>query len=529
MRRRDFLKNSVPAAAILPAVVDGYSVKAFHPHSSLLQALMNPAIDTDHVLVIVQLSGGNDGLNMVIPVSTYGEYYNARSNVAIAQNKILSLNGYAQTGLHPAMTGMQNLYNEGKLNIVQAVGYPTPNFSHFRATDIWMSGSASDEVVNTGWAGRYLNTEYPNFPQGYPNSTMQDPLAIQIGSVVSLALQGPSINMGMSITNPTSFYNLINNVLDPAPNNYMGKELTYIRTIAKQTNAFADRIVEAATKVPQQGAYPDNNSLAEQLKIVARLIKGGLKTRIYMVGMGGFDTHSSQTDAVDTSVGTHANLLKTLSDAIKAFMDDCSFLKIEDRVVGFTFSEFGRRIKSNASQGTDHGAAAPMFIFGKQAIPGVTGTNPSIPGGASVSDNIPFQYDFRSIYATILEKWFCVPADTLQTILFRNFQSLNIISDASCKGIVNDTNQAAGEQLIVNYPNPFTSSTTIRYKTRGNHTLIQIIDMLGRVIKTLLDQDMRQAGEFTVTFDSGGLQSGVYYARLQNGPIQQVRPMLKVR
>ena len=217
MRRRDFLRNSLPAAAVLPAVVDGYSIKAFAADSPLMRALMNPTTETDHVLVIVQLSGGNDGLNMVIPVSTYSNYYNARSNVAIAENKILKLDGYANTGLHPAMTGLQNLYNNGKLNIVQAVGYPTPNFSHFRATDIWMSGSASDEVVSTGWAGRYLNTEYPNFPEGYPNDTMPDPLAIQIGSITSLTLQGPAMNMGMSITNPTSFYNLINNVIDPAP------------------------------------------------------------------------------------------------------------------------------------------------------------------------------------------------------------------------------------------------------------------------------------------------------------------------
>ena len=256
MRRRDFLRNSIPAAALIPAVVDGYSVKAFNSNSPLLQALMNPAIETDHVLVIIQLSGGNDGLNMVIPISTYSDYNNARSNVAIAENRILPLTGYAQTGLHPAMTGMQSLYNEGKLNIVQAVGYPSPNFSHFRATDIWMSGSSSEEVVNTGWVGRYLNTEYPNFPSDYPNQTMPDPLAIQIGSLASLTLQGPAINMGMSITNPTSFYNLLNNVLDPAPNTPMGHELTYIRTIANQTNLFAQRIVAAANLVPQQSAYP---------------------------------------------------------------------------------------------------------------------------------------------------------------------------------------------------------------------------------------------------------------------------------
>jgi uncharacterized protein (DUF1501 family) len=530
MRRRVFLKNAIPAATMLPAMVDGYAVKAFHANSPLMQALMNPAIDTDHVLVIIQLSGGNDGLNMVIPVSTYSDYYNARSNVAIAQNRILPLNGNAQTGLHPAMTGMQALYNEGKLNIVQSVGYPSPNFSHFRATDIWMSGSASNEIVNTGWAGRYLNTEYPNFPEGYPNSTMSDPLAIQIGSIASLTLQGPAINMGMSITNPTSFYNLINNVLDQAPDNPMGHELTYIRTIAKQTNAFAQKIIAAASLVPQQAAYPANNSLADQLKIVARLVKGGLKTRIYMVGMGGFDTHSSQAETADTSTGSHAELLKELSEAVKAFMDDCQFLGVHNRVMGLTFSEFGRRIKSNSSMGTDHGAAAPMFIFGSQAVAGVTGNNPSIPGGASVVDNIPHQYDFRSVYSSILEKWFCVPAPTLQTILFQNFQSLNIVRDTACRTTgVEDPNHNAGEQLLINYPNPFTDSTTIKYKTKGRHTLVQIIDMLGRVVQTPVDRDFTQAGEFTTTFNSAGLPCGVYYARLQNGSTQQVRPMLKVR
>jgi uncharacterized protein (DUF1501 family) len=528
MKRRDFLKNTIPAAAILPAVVDGYSVKAFTGNSPLLQALMDPTIDTDHVLVIVQLSGGNDGLNMVIPISTYSAYYNARTNIAIPQNRILALNGYALTGLHPSMTGLQTMYNENKLNIVQAVGYPSPNFSHFRATDIWMSGSASDQVVDSGWAGRYLNTEYPNYPTGYPNSTMPDPLAIQIGSITSLVLQGPGVNMGLSITNPTSFYNLINNVLDPAPNNPMGHELTYVRTIASQTNQYAIRIQAAANQVTQQATYPTNNSLADQLKIVARLVKGGLKTRIYMVSYGGFDNHSLQTNATDTTIGTHANLLKNVSDAIKAFTDDCQFLGVQDRVIGMTFSEFGRRIKSNSSIGTDHGAAAPMLLFGKQVIAGVTGTNPTIPANATVNDNIPMQYDFRSIYASILEKWFCVPSATLQTILFQNFQSLGIINDASCRTTGIDPNQGAGEEFITNSPNPFTESTMIKFKTKGGHTLVQVIDMLGRVVRTLVDKDYTP-GTYTVSFDSGPLPTGVYYARFQNGPTQQVRAMLKVR
>jgi uncharacterized protein (DUF1501 family) len=529
MKRRNFLKNSVSAAAVLPAIVDGYSVKAFSNESPLMQALMNPTIDTDHVLVIIQLNGGNDGLNMVIPISTYNDYFNARSNVAIAQNRILSLTNYSQTGLHPSMTGLQTLYSEGKLNIVQAVGYPTPSFSHFRATDIWMSGSSSTDVVNSGWAGRYLNTEYPNYPVGYPNTTMPDPLAIQIGSITSLTLQGPSISMGMSITNPTSFYNLLNNVIDPAPSNPMGDELTYVRTVASQTNQYAQRIKNAANLVTAQNPYPANNSLADQLKIVARLVKGGLKTRIYMVSYGGFDTHSLQVNASDTATGTHANLLKNVSDAIKAFVDDCQYLGVQDRVIGMTFSEFGRRIKSNSSVGTDHGAAAPMFLFGKQIVPGVTGTNPVIPTSVTVNDNIPFQYDFRSIYASLLEKWFCVPSATLQTIMFQNFQSLSICNDASCRTTaIDDPNQSAGEELISNYPNPFTERTTIKFKTKGSHTLIQIIDMLGRVISTPVDREYTP-GTYTIDFDSGGLPNGVYYARFQNGRVQQVRPMLKVR
>ena len=248
-----------------------------------------------------------------------------------------------------------------------------------------------------------------------------------------------------------------------------------------------------------------------------------------MVSYGGFDTHSLQVNAADTSTGTHANLLKNVSDAIKAFVDDCQFLGVQDRVIGMTFSEFGRRIKSNSSVGTDHGAAAPLFLFGKKVTPGITGVNPTIPATVSVNDNIPMQYDFRSIYSSILEKWFCVPANTLQTILFRNFQSLDLCSDASCitTGIP-DPNQTAGEEIITNYPNPFTATTTIKFKTRGGHTLIQVIDMLGRVLRTPVDRDY-VAGTYTTEFDSGGLPSGVYYARLQNGPIQQVRAMLKVR
>jgi uncharacterized protein (DUF1501 family) len=164
MKRKDFLFSTLPAAAILPEMINGYSVKALNQNSPLVQALMQGLTLTDHVLVIIQLSGGNDGLNMVIPISDYSNYYNARTNIAIPQNRILTLAGVSGTGIHPAMTGLQSLFSDGKAKVVQSVGYPQPNFSHFRATDIWMSASNSNQDVYSGWAGRYLNYEYPNFP-----------------------------------------------------------------------------------------------------------------------------------------------------------------------------------------------------------------------------------------------------------------------------------------------------------------------------------------------------------------------------
>jgi len=522
MKRRDFLRITVPSVTV-PSLLGGYSVKAFGEHSALAQ-LMGMGAESDHALVIVQLQGGNDGLNTVIPLDQYAGYFNARNNIAIPENKVLKLDGYTKTGLHPSMTGMQALYNDGKLNIVQAVGYPQPSFSHFRATDIWMSASDTNTYVNTGWTGRYLDDQYPGFPNGYPNATMPDPLGIQIGSLVSLNFQGPQVNMGMSITNPSSFYNLVNGVQDAAPPTKAGRELSYIRLVAQQTQQYAAVIKAAAAKVPTQGTYPTPNPLADQLKIVARLIAGGLKTRVYMVSYGSFDTHAAQVN--DTATGTHANLLKLVSDAIKAFQDDVKGLGIEDKVIGVTFSEFGRRIKSNGSTGTDHGAAAPLFVFGKNVMGGVTGSTPTLPTTATVNDNVAFQYDFRSIYASILENWFCVDNTDLQTILLKNFQSLPLVDGTACKGPTLPDN--SGNTLIRNYPNPFGTETTIEFKTAGGHTLIQIIDTSGRVIAVPLEKVYTSAITDKVIFKAGQLPIGTYYARLQNGPVSQVRAMLKI-
>ena len=529
MRRRDFLGKALPAGIVLPSLINGFTFKAFG-ESPLISALTAATTETDHVLVLIQLNGGNDGLNMVVPLDQYDNLANARSNIILPQSKILSLDGTSHTGLHPAMTGLQSLFNDGKLKIMQSVGYPQPNFSHFRATDIWLTGSDSGTVLNSGWAGRYLGEEYTNYPVGYPNTIMPDPLAIQIGSVISPAMQGPSVNMGMAITDPNNFYNFLNGIQDTAPNTNAGKELTYVRQIAQQTQQYGAVIKAAAGKVTQQVTYPSNNTLADQLKIVSRLIAGGLKTRVYMVNIGSFDTHSLQVNAGATETGTHAVLLQKVSDAVKAFMDDLKQLNASKRVIGMTFSEFGRRIKSNASGGTDHGAAAPMFVFGDYVESGVTGQSPVIPVNTSVNDNVPMQYDFRSIYASLLQEWFCVPNSVLNNVMLNNFQNLPMIkSSAPCVSTTEEVlNSKAGNKMIWNYPNPFTSSTTISYKTNGGYTLVQVYNSEGRLIKNLVSADQTK-GNYQISFENDGYSSGIYYARLENGSMQQMTTMLLVK
>ena len=529
MKRRDFLGKAIPAGIVMPALINGFAFKAFGA-SPFMTALTAAPEETDHVLVIIQMTGGNDGLNMVVPLDQFDNLSNARANIMLPKSKILALDGTSFTGLHPAMTGLQSLYNAGKVKIVQSVSYPNPNFSHFRATDIWLTAANSDQVLDSGWSGRYLGQEYANYPIGYPNAIMPDPLAIQIGSTVSPAFQGPAVNMGLAISDPNNFYNLINGIQDTAPNTNAGKELTYIRQVSQQTQQYGTVIKAAAAKISTQGTYPTNNSLANQLKIVARLIAGGLKTRVYMVSIGSFDTHANQVNTGATETGTHANLLMQMSDAIKAFMDDLKGLGASKRVMGMTFSEFGRRIKSNAGIGTDHGAAAPLFLFGDYIQGGVLGTSPVISSNVSVNDNIPMQYDFRSVYSSVLQEWFCCAPDILNNVMLNNYQNLPIIrSTAPCVSTNADIyNATAGNNLIYNYPNPFANFTTINFQSQGGHVLIQVFSMEGRLVSTIVD-GVQDQGSHEVIFQNKGYAAGSYYARLQNGSVQQVHTMMLVK
>lgn len=530
MKRRSFIQS-------VPIAIGGMTVNAYG-NSPLLSALTASLAETDRVLLIVQMIGGNDGLNTVIPLDQYSALSKStvRQNILIPEDKVLKLKGTNNaTGLHPSLNRLYDLYNNNKLSIVQSVGYPKFSYSHFRATDIWMTGADANEYLNSGWAGRYLANEFPNYPVGFPNPSIPDPLAIRIGGNVVLALQNQGVPMGISIFNTNDPFNLTNSILsDPTPNNYLGKELAYVREVQRQTDKFGDAVQAAGLKGKNASAlYPKLSTdpgyaLGNQLAIIARLIHGGIKTRIFFVHTDGFDTHSGQVSSSDHSIGTHANLLKGVSDAIGAFMDDAQLLGFEDRIAGMTFSEFGRRIISNASGGTDHGAAQPIFLFGGKVVPGVVGSNPIIDPNSNVNSNLPMQYDFRSVYASILADWFCVQQPDLDQIQLRNYQRLPVFDPGNCiPTSIHEQHRKLGENLVYAYPNPFVQSTKIKFETKGGHTLVQIINNSGSVIKTLIDQNL-DAGKYDVDCNLEDSPSGIYYVRLQNMVLQQVKSLMKV-
>jgi uncharacterized protein (DUF1501 family) len=512
MKRRNFLKTS----ALIPVSFGSLKMRAMSS-SPLLNMVAGRAAQNDRVLVLILLGGGNDGLNTLIPTDQYSNLSKARANVLIPEGKVLSMTGKTGIGLHPSMTGFQDMYNNGLVSAVQAVGYPSPNFSHFRSTDIWMTGSDSNENWNTGWMGRYLDAQYPGFPGGYPSVAMPDPLAIEVGSTVSLAFMGPETSMALAISNPSTFYTLVDGRVDPAPKSHYGKELSYIRQIGIQTNAYATSIKDAAGKANNLSTkYPNGNNLADQLKIVARLIKGGLKTPVYMVNLGGFDTHSAQVDSSDVTKGAHANLLGNLSSAIAAFQDDLKLLGIEDRVAGMTFSEFGRRIQSNFSVGTDHGAAAPLFVFGTGVQKGIIGSNPTIPSTTTVNDNVPMQYDFRQVYASVLKDWFGLTATEVKDAMGgKDFNTLPIFK-GSISSLEDYADILSTLKLEDAFPNPAIDRTSIAFYTDGGQVQLELYDALGTRIRTLSSAKYT-AGKHTVEVDLTGLRGGNYFYQLSQG------------
>jgi uncharacterized protein (DUF1501 family) len=419
------------------------------------------------------------------------------------------------------------MYNDKKMCIVQDVGYPDANYSHFRSTEIWESASSSAQFVPSGWLGRYMGKSHPQFPDGYPNAENPDPLSITLGAIVSPTCQGQTVNMGMALLNLEYFHQLLSEGADEAPDSPFGHELTFLRRTIQQSNAYTESIKKAAGKAKNLSTkYPNNNYLADQLKVVSHLIAGGLKTKIFVVNLGGFDTHSDQTDKSDPTKGVHSQLLKMLSEAVDAFQDDLRLLGLENKILTMTYSEFGRRVASNDSYGTDHGAAAPLMLFGTTVNPIVLGKNPTIPDKVTVEDNVYMQYDFRSVYATVLNQWLGVPKTTLKELLFEEFDILPLLNERITP--IEDDLANTDFQLFQNYPNPVTNFTKIKFKAKSGHIKLSIIDMNGRQVALLVDKTL-PSGENEVSFSPEGLSSGIYTYMLEQGRQRVSKQMLITR
>lgn len=476
MKRSTFLKTGSLAAA--PLLINGLPVYANPSTGNLFfDYLAQVTYGCGKILVIIQMNGGNDGLNTIIPIDKYTNLNNGRPNIILPQASILPLNNNATTGMHPSLAELRNLYNDGKMVIVQGVSYPNPNFSHFRATDIWFSASDSNVNLDTGWLGRTLDTQYPNYPAAFPNTDMPDPLAVQIGSTTPFSLQGPSVNMGYNVSDPAALLNVINATTDPAPNNDYGRELTFLRLMKDQSNAYRVSIQNAYNAQATLSAlYPaSGNSLANQLKIVARLIGGGMKTPVYIVNHpNSHDTHVDQVVAGNTTTGSHANILSILSKAINAFQDDITLMGKAPNVTGMTFSEFGRRIINNASMGTDHGVGAPVMFFGASLNPGMIGSSPDIPVNPTVSSQVPMQHDFRQLYSTVMQDWMCLSANETQAVLGSNFGKLPIFQGSNIPLPLEDitlTGQYFNGEVKLNFKvedNTHYEKFTIEFSTDGS-------------------------------------------------------------
>jgi uncharacterized protein (DUF1501 family) len=341
------------------------------------------------VVVILQLSGGNDGLNTVIPVRN-DIYYRSRPRLGIEKTKALLLTD--EVGLHPALGGFKELYDDGSLGILNNVGYPNPDRSHFRSMDIWHTASQSNEYLSTGWVGRYLDAQC----SGCDKPTQ----AIEIDDVLSLAMKGEHIK-GIAVKDPRRLYGTSNekffrDVLKNHKDNGGEQPVDYLYKTMAETLSSADYIFKQSRMHPSSAEYP-RTDLGNSLKTIASLIYSDINTKVYYVSLGSFDTHINQD-------GQQQRLFTEMNEAVKAFVKDLKGNNRFDDVMLFTFSEFGRRVEQNASGGTDHGTANNMFLIsGGLKQKGLI--NP-LPNLADLQEgDLKYNVDFKNVYATVLNKW----------------------------------------------------------------------------------------------------------------------------
>ncbi|MEQ9440588.1 MAG: DUF1501 domain-containing protein [Cyclobacteriaceae bacterium] len=538
MNRRSFLKKT-PLVAGAPLLFNGLSVRALAEQGALQQLAAGST--TDRVLVIIQLHGGNDGLNALIPIDQYSRYYDLRPNIAIADKGnrgIIPLDSTLPDeqllGLHPDMLGMKELYDQGQMAVVQSVAYDNINGSHFRSRDIWFTGGDYDEYIDSGWMGRYLDQLYPNYPIQYPNESMPDPLGIEIGNSVSLAFHRDNgIPTSIAINNPQQFYDLINSVgVDPpesVADTFYGHELQWILDIEKKSNQYAGRLRELYEKGSNSAGvqYPEKyplsapaksvrNGLAPQLKMIARLLSGGIQTKIFLARIGGFDTHASQVESHDASMGVHAALLYHISEAMKAFQADLKYLGLDNRVMTVTMSEFGRRARANGSYGTDHGTAAPMFVFGRNVKPGVVGKNPDL--NDLNRDNLKHQFDYRQVFGSLVQDWMQGDSATMERTGFNEFvtpeNKIILVGDPITSV---DSIQFAKQRYYLKpcAPNPAQGLTQIEYRINAREwVILEVLDTMGNLVQSVVNKE-QTAGDYTQTVDVSNWKVGTYLVRIK--------------
>lgn len=408
--RRDFLRTGMLGGALSWTVPGFLHATMQDLHAAAAADPLPGATGKDSpILVVVQLAGGNDGLNTVVPYAN-DDYRRARPRLAVSADDVLRLND--DIGFHPSLAGLKSLYDDGILSVIQGVGYPNPNRSHFRSMEIWQTASDSDRNERHGWVGRYFDNqcsgEDPGVgiaigkesPQAFAASrpkgiTFQTPEQYRfVGADEDSAVGMAEMAMRERLEDSNEGGSV--NSLSGARRNRPGESpLAFLERTAMDAQASSDTINEVVRTARNRSDYPASR-LARDLKTVGKLIAGGLSTRIYYVSQGGFDTHSNQ-------LSTHERLLREYAEALKAFMLDMKEQGNQERVQVLTFSEFGRRVKENASGGTDHGAAAPVFVAGGTVKGGIVGDHPSLAPEDLLKGDVRFGTDFRSVYATLLE------------------------------------------------------------------------------------------------------------------------------
>ncbi len=387
--RREFLTRGLGLVGVGAAL----------PQFLIRTALAGPnAQPGQNVLVVLQLSGGNDGLSTVVPYAD-DNYHRARRATRITAEEVLKIDRHL--GFHPNLNGLLDLLDDSQLSVLQGVGYPNPNRSHFQSMDIWHAAELANPRRAHGWLGRYAERMF--------GDSIDPELAIAVGNdQTPLALQGANYS-GLSLQRPETFRFFgestvgenYNKLMELEQSN-MADELGYVTRTAVAANAASERIRQLAARYRSTVSYP-RSALAVSLQTVAGLIAGGLHTRVYYVFQGGYDTHAGQRLR-------HDRLMRDLGDALAAFQKDLAAQGNADRVLTMAFSEFGRRVQENGSQGTDHGAAGPMFLVGPGVRAGILGERPNLSSRALDRGDVRFGLDFRSVYATMLEKWLGAPS-----------------------------------------------------------------------------------------------------------------------